>query len=325
MTHALKRLKALRRFAIAITVLNLLGHTVLGFEQSHLQSLAAVLTAYATEMVLEVTRIWGTGDRPRFAKGSAQDRIDFFLAPHISALAVAMLTYANDRIGVVVFGTVVAIASKALLRAPVDGRMRHFMNPSNFGITVTLLLFHWVGVAMPYQFTENLRGEWGYLLPVIIICTGSLLNAKLTGRLPLILAWLTGFALQAVVRSAFMGIRLGSALNTMSGVAFILFTFYMASDPQTTPEPRGEVEPWTWKRILSRDHLLSWEQIGFGLGTAAAYGVLMAFGKVYTLFFCLSITCGLRGAWLWIRHLRTGNADYEPAYASPNGFVLPRH
>ncbi|NEQ87997.1 MAG: enediyne biosynthesis protein UnbU, partial [Moorea sp. SIO2I5] len=31
------RLGGLRRFAIAITVLNLLGHTVLGFEQSWAQ------------------------------------------------------------------------------------------------------------------------------------------------------------------------------------------------------------------------------------------------------------------------------------------------
>lgn len=303
MQSNLKKLKALRRFAIAITVLNLLGHTVLGFEPSHLQSIAAVLAAYFAEAVLEVARIWNTGQRPRFLTGSFQDKLDFFLAPHISGLAVSMLMYANDRVWVVVFGAVVAIASKALLRAPVEGRTRHFMNPSNLGITTTLLCFQWVGVAMPYQFTENLPGLLGYLLPVIIICTGSLLNAKLTGRLPLILAWLGGFVLQATIRAALMDVRLSGALNTMSGVAFILFTFYMISDPQTTPErPRN--------------------QVYFGLLTAATYGGLMALGVVYTLFFCLSITCLLRGGWLWFRYgretapLRVG--DFAAALSTAN-------
>jgi hypothetical protein len=40
------RLPALRRFAVAITLLNVFGHTVLGFEQSWAQPLAALVTAY---------------------------------------------------------------------------------------------------------------------------------------------------------------------------------------------------------------------------------------------------------------------------------------
>lgn len=278
----LKRLKALRRFALAITVLNVLGHTVLGFEPAVAQSVAAVLAAYATEMLLELARARGAGEPPRFLIGGFQQRVDFFLAPHISGLAVAMLTYANDRIGVVVFAAVVAIASKALVRAPVAGAFRHVMNPSNFGITVTLLAFPWVGVAMPYQFTENLVDAWDYLLPVVIVVTGSLVNGRLTGRVPLILAWLGGFALQALLRWLVLDVRLSASLHPMTGVAFILFTFYMITDPQTTPDG-------------------PWAQVAFGLGTAAAYGVLMSLGVVYTLFFCLTLSCGVRGVWLWAR------------------------
>jgi hypothetical protein len=47
------RLVALRRFAFAITVLNLLGHGFLGFEQSWAQPLAALATAYAAELLIE--------------------------------------------------------------------------------------------------------------------------------------------------------------------------------------------------------------------------------------------------------------------------------
>ncbi|MEQ9670292.1 MAG: hypothetical protein RLO19_18325 [Coleofasciculus sp. G2-EDA-02] len=52
--YKLIRLAGLRRFAIAITFLNLLGHTVLGFEQSWAQPLIALFTAYSTELILEL-------------------------------------------------------------------------------------------------------------------------------------------------------------------------------------------------------------------------------------------------------------------------------
>jgi hypothetical protein len=47
------RLAGLRRFAIAITLLNLLGHTVLGFEQSWAQPLVAVGAAYPSSVTLD--------------------------------------------------------------------------------------------------------------------------------------------------------------------------------------------------------------------------------------------------------------------------------
>ena len=42
------RIIALRRFAVAITVLNVAGHTVLGFEQAWIVPVAAVVAAYIT-------------------------------------------------------------------------------------------------------------------------------------------------------------------------------------------------------------------------------------------------------------------------------------
>src|SRR3954453_16894872 len=90
------RLGALRRFATAITILNVLGHTVLGFEQSLAQPVVSLLTAYSTELLLETLLAWRQGRRPRFL-GRGTPFIDFMLSAHISGLAVAMLLYANDR------------------------------------------------------------------------------------------------------------------------------------------------------------------------------------------------------------------------------------
>lgn len=53
MTPEQARLGALIRFSIAITVLNLLGHTYLGFEISVVQALVCVATGYLIEIILE--------------------------------------------------------------------------------------------------------------------------------------------------------------------------------------------------------------------------------------------------------------------------------
>ena len=62
------RLPALRRFAAAITILNVLGHFVLGFEQSWAQPLVALGTAYSVELTLEVVSAWAERRRPAFRR-----------------------------------------------------------------------------------------------------------------------------------------------------------------------------------------------------------------------------------------------------------------
>jgi len=206
-----RRIGGLRRFAAAITILNLLGHTVLGFEQSWAQPLVALATAHSLELLLETVDARACRRRPRYASGPGAF-LDFLLSAHITGLAVSMLLYANERLAVVAFAAAVAIASKSLLRAPVGAGWRHFLNPSNFGITVTLLLFPWVGIAPPYQFTENLHGAGDWILPLVIVGSGSFLNARFTQRLPLIAAWLATFAAQAIVRSLVQSTPVQAAL-----------------------------------------------------------------------------------------------------------------
>ncbi|HEX6747359.1 MAG TPA: hypothetical protein VF092_08655 [Longimicrobium sp.] len=289
------RLGGLRRFAVAITILNLLGHTVLGFEQSWAQPVVALAAAYLTEALLEAVDSRAAGRSPRW-RGGARAAVDFFLSAHITGLAVAMLLYANDRLAVIAFAAAAAIASKSLFRLPAGQGGRHFFNPSNLGITATLLLFPWVGIAPPYHFTEGLGPVGDWVLPAVIVCTGTLLNARFTRRLPLIGAWVLGFAAQAAVRHLAFGAPLGAAWLPLTGVAFILFSFYMVTDPATTPSaPRA--------------------QAAFGAAVAAAYGVLMTAHVVFGLFFALSLVCAARGAWAYASLLaaRPVRPDPEPA------------
>ncbi len=283
------RLPALRRFATAITILNVAGHSFLGFEQSLAQPAVALLAAYLTEILLETLESRRLGRKPRFL-GPGTTFIDFMLSAHISGLAVAMLLYANDRLFPVAFAAATAIASKHIFRAGTNGARRHFFNPSNLGITATLLAFPWVGIAQPYMFTENLSGGWDWFLPALIICTGSFLNTVFTKRVPLILAWLSCFVLQAAVRHFLFGNLFLPSLNPMTGVAFLLFTFYMVTDPATTPNTvRG--------------------QIAFGAAVAVAYGTLMAFHVVFGLFFGLTAVCTARGVLLWVKAVAAQRAE----------------
>jgi len=295
------RLGGLRRFAIAITVLNILGHLFFGFEQSFAQPLVALASAYSAELLLEFVDARFNRRSPRFLGGGARKFVEFLLSAHITGLACAMLLYANERLGPVMFASVVAICSKCVLRTPAERGTRHFLNPSNFGITATLLVFSWVSIAPPYQFTENMTGFGDWILPAVIVCTGTFLNARFTHRLPLIAAWLGGFVAQAALRSLFLDTPFVAGLIPMTGVAFILYTFYMVTDPATTP-------------ARQRD------QIIFGFSVAAVYGLLMVTHVVFGLFFALTIVCTLRGLGMFAMHWAKGRARVEiDAVAAPAG------
>jgi hypothetical protein len=216
-----------------------------------------------------------SGRRPAYA-GGLQAKLDFLLSAHISGLAVAMLLYFNERLWPTAFAGAAAIASKSIFRIPAGTGSRHLFNPSNFGITLTLLCFPWIGIAQPYMFTENLDRVGDWLLPAVIVCSGTFLNLRFTHRLPLIGTWLSMFVLQALLRHLLLGSSLRPALGPMTGVAFILYTFYMITDPATTPN--------NWRH-----------QMLFGASVAATYGVLMVSHIVFGLFFALSAVCTLRG------------------------------
>ena len=270
-----RRVKALRMFATSITVFTIIGHLFLGFEQSPLTPIVAVLFGYALDLVLETLDARAAGRTPGYVGGAAK-MVDYLLPTHIAGLACAMLLWGNASLWPYMFAVSVAVSSKYLFRLPVGGRWRHFLNPSNFGIAVTLLLFPWVGISPPYHFTNNAWGTVDWLIPLGILMAGTMLNVNLTKRWPLILGWVMGFGLQAVLRWLFLDHVLLAALMPMTGVAFILFMNYMITDPGTTPsKPRN--------------------QMVFGLTTAAVYGILVSFHVVFGLFFALVITCVLRG------------------------------
>jgi Na+-translocating ferredoxin:NAD+ oxidoreductase RnfD subunit len=101
-----------------------------------------------------------------------------------------------------------------------------------------------------------------------------------------------------MLRNMAFGTPLAAAWLPMTGVAFVLYTFYMITDPATTPSgTRG--------------------QVLFGASVAAVYSLLMVAHVVFGLFFALTIVCVLRGLGLWGLALAAQRAEARIAMRAP--------
>jgi hypothetical protein len=280
------RYLALRNFALSLTIFNILGFLWLGFEQPWLWPFLAAGTAYIVELVLETLAAWAYR-RPAGYRGNGLRGLVVFLLPaHITGVAFNFLVYAADQLVPILFGVTVAIGTKWVLRAKINGKVKHFMNPSNFGIVVLLVCCPMTAIVGPYHFVENISGPADVLIVLGLLTAGTILNAKLTKKMPLIMAWLGAYVLQAVIRGVLdHNISIIAALAPMTGIAFVLLTNYMITDPATSP-------------FKTRD------QIAFGAAVGVTYGVLMALHVSFAVFFAVVIVCASRGLFWWYRNIR---------------------
>ena len=299
------RLFALWYFMILMIVWNILGHTFLGFEQSHAAVFVALGTGIFVQFFLEWVDARAKNREVRWAGGWG-NFINALPAAMIPAFACSMLLYPNEQLWPFAFAVALSIGSKVLIRAPVGGGVtQHIFNPSNFGIAATLLLFPEVGFAPPYHFTENLVGVWHWILPVFILFTGIIIHGCFTGRLPLVAAWLIGFALQGQIRAWLYGFPPIVPLMPMTSAAFIVFTLYMIPDPATTP-----IKPW--------------RQVAFGLAVAMIYGLIQMLHLVFGLFFALVAVCAIRGISLHINNaFKTARATKSETADAPATSTMP--
>jgi hypothetical protein len=276
------RLMALWYFCTLMTVWNVLGRTILGFEQSFLQYFTAVGTAIAVQILLEWIDARANGRPPRYAGGVT--RFLNFLPPAIIAgSACSMLLFPGERLWPYVFAAALSIGSKVLFRAPLgDGTSQHVFNPSNFGVCVTLITLPWVGVAPPYHFANRVEGAANVAIPIAVLATGIFLHWMFTQRLPLILSFLAAWVVQGMLRSWVFGMPWAVPLMPMLGAAFVVFTLYMIPDPATSP-------------IGSRG------QIAFGAALPLVYAAIQSSHHVFGIFFSLLIVSSVRGAWMYLR------------------------
>jgi len=275
------------------TIFTILGHTVFGFEQPVAQVFVAVGTGYLCALFFEWVDARANGVVPGFSGGGIRKVVDFLLPAHMTSITLSFLLYLNQRLWVMAFTVALALGSKYVFRVRQNGRLQHFMNPSNAGIAVVLLTYQWTGV-LPWSFTINLHGVWDWLVPLTIVVLGIRLNLLFTGRLPTVAAWLVTFIVLGLGRAWLQHTPIGTQLVVLTGIPNVLFSFYMITDPMTSPS-----------RLRS--------QILFGSGIACAYFVLLTLHIQYMIFYSVTAICAIRGLGLFALSLRAPQHAAEPA------------
>ena len=147
------------------------------------------------------------------------------LSPLITALGLTLLLRAGAP-WVPPFAACLAITSKFLLRV----RGRHFLNPANFGLCCAML-------ATPRAWCSP--AQWGEssLFLLWLLALGCAV-AHRAFRSDVSLAFLASFIALRAGRLLFLGQRAPVLLHQLQSGSLLLFTFFMISDPKTTPTSR---------------------------------------------------------------------------------------
>jgi hypothetical protein len=144
----------------------------------------------------------------------------------ISGLSLCLLLRTNDP-AVASLTAIVTIVSKFALRL----RGKHLFNPTNFGLVFMMLLTGQVWVS---------PGQWGNvaLFAFLMASLGGLVVNR-AARSDVTLAFLAIYSGLVVGRSMWLGEPLTIPIHRLESGALALFSFFMISDPKTTPDSRA--------------------------------------------------------------------------------------
>lgn len=206
-----RRLRDPRLYQIAVlSSLLLYGVLHLDFEVSALQATLLLGVALLTQAAC--TRLWHL---PAFDPRSAL----------ISGLSLCLLLRTSSLLLAAV-AAVITIASKFVLRR----RGKHLFNPTNFGIVALMLATDRAWVS---------PGQWGSVafFAFLMACLGGLVVQR-AARSDVTWSFLAFYLAVLFGRALWLGQPLAIPLHQLESGAFLLFTFFMISDPKTTPDSR---------------------------------------------------------------------------------------
>jgi Na+-transporting NADH:ubiquinone oxidoreductase subunit NqrB len=145
-------------------------------------------------------------------------------SPLISALSLCLLLRTN-HLEVAALAAFVAIASKFIIR----WKDKHLFNPTNLALVV--MLGCGLGWISP--------GQWGQVawFGFLIACLGSLVVTR-AARADVTLAFLAFYVGLLIARALWLGDPLTIPLHQIESGALLIFSFFMISDPKTTPDSR---------------------------------------------------------------------------------------
>ncbi len=195
---------------IALTTFLFLGVTFRDFSVSLVQSLTVIGLSLLFQELME--RVFSR-------------RFNGWKSALISGTSLALLLRSSSP-WLFAAAAFLSVGSKFVVKT--SGK--HIFNPSNFAVAVLLLLGFPVWVS---------PGQWGndliLIAYVFLIGIGVSLYAE---RLDVGLSFLVSFSLLLFLRVSYLGQNPKVILHTLSSGSIVLFTFFMISDPRTTPNHR---------------------------------------------------------------------------------------
>ena len=192
-----------------ITLILVLGEARYGILGGYDRLVIALGVCVATELLLS-----------RWLQGSVAN----VASAYITGISLALLIKPRaDLLWPFALGGFLAIASKYVLRY----RGRHLWNPSNFAISVLLLVAP-ASVAI-------LSRQWGNDLATnaVIWCFGLLIVSRVR-MLHVTLTYVACFVALAALRHWIVGGPLLAEIAPITGPMYQLFIFFMITDPKTT-------------------------------------------------------------------------------------------
>jgi enediyne biosynthesis protein E5 len=144
----------------------------------------------------------------------------------ISGLSLCLLLRTN-RTDLAIAAAVITIAAKFLIRF----RGKHLFNPTNGGIVALLLVTDHVWVS---------PGQWGSVafFAFLMACLGGVVVNR-ASRSDVTYAFILFYCALLFGRSLYLGEPMSIPLHRLESGALLLFTFFMISDPKTTPDSRA--------------------------------------------------------------------------------------
>ncbi|HEX3579298.1 MAG TPA: RnfABCDGE type electron transport complex subunit D [Thermoanaerobaculia bacterium] len=193
----------------ALTLLLLYGIFALNFDVTLFRAVLLLGVAIGTQAIC--SRIRNVAFDPRSAA--------------ISGLSLSLLLR-SESIALLIVAAVIAIASKFVIR--VNGK--HIFNPTNGAIVAMMLISNRVWVS---------PGQWGNVafFGFLITCIGGLVVNR-AARSDVTYAFIVFWSALVIGRSLWVGEPLTIPFHRLESGALLLFTFFMISDPKTTPDSR---------------------------------------------------------------------------------------
>jgi Na+-transporting NADH:ubiquinone oxidoreductase subunit NqrB len=146
-------------------------------------------------------------------------------SPLITGLSLSLLLRANAPWLFAVAGAL-AILSKFVFR--IDGK--HIWNPAGFAIVTLLLTSNGVWIS---------PGQWGAALWfAALLAFLAILVLRAARRADIVLFFLASHAALLLARALWLGDPLAIPLHQIESGALLIFSFFMISDPRTSPDSR---------------------------------------------------------------------------------------